>query len=97
MKSDESLAESGYKSVDEFQKLGNGYYFNVEYSKAAKWYGELFGVASDLEPEYYYRYAQSLKAIGQNDKASKIIEKFIQKHRQNDNSKILLKKNHHEK
>jgi hypothetical protein len=29
--------------------------------EAARWYGELFAMTTDLEPVYYYRYAQSLR------------------------------------
>lgn len=71
-----TVAEKGYKSVDMFQKLGNAYYFNGELEKASKWYTELFAMTSDLEPKYYYRYAQTLRSIGDNEKANKILEKF---------------------
>ena len=70
IKTYERIAKKGYKSVDLFQKLGNSYYFNAEYDQASKWYDELFAMTSDLDSEYYYRYAQSLKSIGQNDKAN---------------------------
>ena len=79
IKTYERVAEKGYKSVDMFQKLGNSYYFNGELDKAAKWYDELFAMAPDQEPEYFYRYAQSLKAVGQTDKANDMLEKFNQK------------------
>jgi len=79
IKTYERVAEKGYKSVDMFQKLGNSYYFNGELDKAAKWYDELFAMAPDQEPEYFYRYAQSLKAVGQTDKANEMLEKFNQK------------------
>jgi len=92
IKTYERVAEKGYKSVDMFQKLGNSYYFNSELDKAARWYGELFAMTSDLEPEYYYRYAQSLKSIGQNDKANEMLEKFYQK-AGNDNRAKLFEKN----
>jgi outer membrane protein OmpA-like peptidoglycan-associated protein/tetratricopeptide (TPR) repeat protein len=92
MKIYEKVAEKGYKSVDMFQKLGNSYYFNSDFSKAAKWYGELFAVTLDVDSEYYYRYAQSLKSIGQNDKANEMMEKFHQKSG-NDNRAKLFEKN----
>jgi hypothetical protein len=63
------VADKGYKSVDMFQKLGNAYYFNGS-SKAAQWYGELFAMTSEVEPAYYYRYAQSLRSISENDKSN---------------------------
>jgi len=92
IKTYERVAKKGYKSVDMFQKLGNAYYFNSELDNAAKWYGELFAMTSDLEPEYYYRYAQSLKAVGQNDKANEMLEKFHQK-AGNDSRAKLFEKN----
>lgn len=92
IKTYERVAEKGYKSVDMFQKLGNSYYFNGELDKAAKWYDELFAMAPDQEPEYLYRYAQSLKAVGQTDKANEMLEKFRQK-AGNDTRGNLIKKN----
>lgn len=85
IKTYERVAAKGYKSVDLFQKLGNSYYSNSKLEKAATWYCELFAMTSDLEPVYYYRYAESLRFIGQNDKADAVIEKL--KH----NSKVLAK------
>jgi len=79
LKTYERVAEKGYKSVDLFQKLGNSYYSFSELEKAAKWYGELFAMTSDLEPEYYNQYAQSLIFIGQNVKANEVLEKLKQK------------------
>jgi tetratricopeptide (TPR) repeat protein len=70
----ERLAERGYKSVDMFQKLGNSYYFNSEFEKAVRWYCELFTITLKLESEYYFRYAVSLKSIGDYEEADKIIE-----------------------
>jgi outer membrane protein OmpA-like peptidoglycan-associated protein/tetratricopeptide (TPR) repeat protein len=76
IKTYERVAEKGYKSADLFQKLGNAYYFNGKLENAAQWYGELFTMTTEVEPAYYYRYAQSLRAIGENDKANQIMEKF---------------------
>jgi outer membrane protein OmpA-like peptidoglycan-associated protein/tetratricopeptide (TPR) repeat protein len=93
IKTYERVAEKGYKSVDMFKKLGNAYYFNGELDKAAKWYGELFAMATDtdLEAEYYYRYAQSLRSIGQNDKADEMLQKFIQKSGNDSRGKLFQK------
>jgi tetratricopeptide (TPR) repeat protein len=74
----ERVAEKGYKSIDIFQKLGNAFYFNDELDKAARWYGELFAITSDLKQEYYYRYSASLKAIGENEKANEMLARFNQ-------------------
>lgn len=72
----ERVASKGYKSVDMFQKLGNAYYFNAELEKAAKWYGELFAMTKDVDAEYYYRYSQSLKSIGEYAKADEMLIEF---------------------
>lgn len=88
----ERVAEKGYKSEDMFQKLGNSYYFNGELDKAAKWYEELFKMNPNQESEYCYRYAQSLKAIGQTEKANKMLETFQQK-AGNDSRGKLFEKN----
>ncbi|MGA9638317.1 OmpA family protein [Flavobacterium sp.] len=78
IKTYERVAEKGYKSADMFQKLGNAYYYNAQLDKAAKWYGELFAIKPDMESEYYFRYAQSLRAIGENKQANAMMEKFNQ-------------------
>jgi len=73
----EKVANKGYKSEDMFKKLGNAYYFNSDFENAAKWYGELFAMnPANVEPEYYFRYAQSLKSTGDIAKANKLLEEF---------------------
>ncbi|MCD0476783.1 flagellar motor protein MotB, partial [Flavobacterium sp. EDS] len=74
IKTYERVAEKGYKSEDMFKKLGNSYYFNSEFDKASKWYAELFAMNTEVEPEYYYRYAQSLKSTGDVTKANQILD-----------------------
>lgn len=73
------VAEKGYKSIEVFQRLANAYYFQANLEEAAKWYGELFLLTQDLEPEYFIRYAQSLKSIGQYTKADEIMNVLVQK------------------
>ncbi|MEA9415917.1 tetratricopeptide repeat protein, partial [Flavobacterium sp. PL02] len=75
----EKVAEKGYKDQEMFQRLGNAYYFNGELTKAAKWYQALFEMNPEQEPEYYYRYAQTLKATGDYAKADKTLESFNKK------------------
>jgi tetratricopeptide (TPR) repeat protein len=76
IKTYERVAEKGYKSADMFQKLGNTYYFNGELEKAAKWYGALFAMTTEVEPAYYYRYGQSLIFTGENEKGDEMMDKF---------------------
>ena len=79
IKTYELVFEKGYKTPDMLQKLGNAYYFNANLEKSAKWYGELFALTQDVEPEYYYRYAQSLKSIKEYAKADAMMAQFNQK------------------
>ncbi|SCY60450.1 WD40-like Beta Propeller Repeat [Flavobacterium anhuiense] len=76
IKTYEKVAAKGYKSEDMFKKLGNAYYFNSDFQNAAKWYGELFAMNTKVEPEYYFRYAQSLKSTGDISKANKFLDEF---------------------
>ncbi|WP_291285375.1 OmpA family protein [Flavobacterium sp.] len=92
IKTYERVASKGYKSADMFKKLGNSFYFNAEFDKAAKWYDELFAVTGDVEPEYYYRYAQSLKSTNRTEKANQMLDVFNQKSK-NDTRGKLYKKN----
>ncbi len=75
----EKLAAKGYKDEKMFQRLGNAYYFNAELSKAVVCYDELFFLNPKQEPEYLYRYAQSLKAVEDYAKADKMLEEFNKK------------------
>jgi outer membrane protein OmpA-like peptidoglycan-associated protein len=88
IKTYERVAEKGYKSEDMFKKLGNSFYFNSEFDKAAKWYGELFIMKTEVEPEYYYRYAQSLKSAGDTAKANQVLDLFNQKLKSDNRGKL---------
>ncbi|NHM08381.1 OmpA family protein, partial [Flavobacterium sp. CYK-4] len=72
----ERIAEKGYKSADMFLKLGNSYYFNADLPKAAKWYTEFFAMNPEAQPEIYFRYAQTLKSIGDYKKADEVMKQF---------------------
>lgn len=75
----ETVALNGYKDEMMFQKLGNACYFNANLEKAAKWYAELFKMNKNQESEYFYRYAQALKAIGDYVYANIMLEQFNSK------------------
>ncbi|WP_343694717.1 OmpA family protein [Flavobacterium sp.] len=88
IKTYERVANKGYKSEDLFKKIGNSYYFNSKFEGSAKWYDELFSVNPSPEAEYYYRYAQSLKATGQTNKANKILSEFNAKYKNDSRAKL---------
>lgn len=75
----EQIAAKGYKDEEMFKKLSNAYYFNAEFLKASMWYEELFALNANQEPKYYFRYSQTLKSIGNYDKADVMYNLFLDK------------------
>ncbi len=69
-------ADKGFKSNQLLKNLGDSYYFNADYTTAAKWYGQLFDSSDNLEPEYLYRYALSLKSDNKYVASDNIMEEF---------------------
>ena len=87
----EKVALKGYKSEDMFKKLGNSYYFNANYESASKWYGELFAMNPNVESEYYFRYAQSLKSTGELKKSNQLMAEFYTKSQNDSRGKLYNK------
>ena len=87
----EKVALKGYKSEDMFKKLGNSYYFNANYESASKWYGELFAMNPNVESEYYFRYAQSLKSTGELQKSNQLMAEFYTKSQNDSRGKLYNK------
>ncbi|MCB0465440.1 MAG: OmpA family protein [Aequorivita sp.] len=74
------VVEDGYESAEIFKKLGDTYYFNSDYTNAAKWYQKLVTQFPDeIEPEYYYRAAQSLKSLGKYDESNALLKDYVSK------------------
>ncbi|NNK76039.1 MAG: OmpA family protein [Maribacter sp.] len=73
------VLDKGYVSADLLKKLGDSYYFNADYQEASSTYKKLVeGYATDIGPEHYFRYAQTLKSLGDYDASNTIMEKFAQ-------------------
>jgi len=72
----ERILEKGYKSLDMLKKVANNRFYDGNLTAAAKWYDELFAMTTDLEPEYYFRYATSLKSVGKIEKANEMMAVF---------------------
>ncbi|MGC4039797.1 MAG: hypothetical protein QM710_03105 [Flavobacterium sp.] len=75
----ERVMDKGYKSVAMMTKVADRHFFEGDLVLAAKWYNELFSNTTDLEAVYYYRYAESLKATNQLDKAKEMMKIFESK------------------
>ena len=75
----EKVAQSGFSSIELFQKIGDSYYFNGLLDKSKIWYDKLFQLDTNLiDSEYYFRYAQSLKSVKDYNEADKMMEKFYE-------------------
>lgn len=72
------VLDKGYVSADLLRKLGNSFYYNAEYKAAADTYKQLVAEFSDqVTAEDYFKYAQTLKTIGDYNASSVIMTKFI--------------------
>lgn len=74
----ERLAEKGKGNATIYRKLANSYYFNGKYDQANKWYTRLFEDHSSepVDAEYYYRYAETLKNVGENSKSDEYFNRY---------------------
>ncbi len=73
------VLDKGYVSADLLKKLGNSYYFNADYKEASETYKKLVdGYAAETGPEYFFRYAQTLRTLGDYDAAKTVMSKFIE-------------------
>ncbi|HBU78319.1 MAG TPA: flagellar motor protein MotB [Muricauda sp.] len=71
------VLDKGYASPDLLKRLGNSYYFNAKYQEAADTYAKLNTTYPDeMSVEDVFRYAQSLKSIGNYDQAAQLMESF---------------------
>lgn len=72
------VVEDGYVSAQIFEKLGDTYYFNSDYTNAAKWYKKLVLLFPEqATPEYYYRAAQSLKSIEKYKESDVLMDDYV--------------------
>ncbi|PKV49931.1 outer membrane protein OmpA-like peptidoglycan-associated protein [Aquimarina sp. MAR_2010_214] len=85
------VAEKGYKSADLFMNLGDSYYFNSQFEDALKWYEKLVNSYPDqVEPEYYFRYAQTLKTVERYEDSDTYMQKFAAANGNDQRAKLFL-------
>jgi outer membrane protein OmpA-like peptidoglycan-associated protein len=71
------VVADGYRSAEILKRLGNTYYFNADYTNAARWYQELIrDFPAETEPEYYFRAAQSFKSQGDYKRSDELMDQF---------------------
>ncbi len=71
------VAQRGYSSQNLYRKLADSYYLTGDLESSVKWYKKLTQeYPNDLDAEYLFRYAQSLKSIEFYDEADKVMDKL---------------------
>ncbi|MDR2221425.1 MAG: OmpA family protein [Flavobacteriaceae bacterium] len=91
----ERIADKGYINTSVLTKLGDANYFNAKLAEANKWYDQLFNATyedkdlSQLPAEYYYRYAQTLKAVGKTAEADQNLAKFAELEKNDSRAKLF--------
>ena len=90
IKTYERMYERGYKSPDMLLKLANAYYFNGDLENAAKYYKELYAAGTIVKPEFYYRFAQSLKSLKEYEKADEMMARFNKENGNDLRAKLAL-------
>lgn len=72
--------KKGNDSAKTLQELGDTYYFDAKFDKALKWYAQLVEIyGEEVEAEYLFRYAQTLKTSKNYKLADKIMDMFYAK------------------
>lgn len=71
------VLDKGFVSADLLKKLGNSYYFNSEYKEAAETFKKLVTeFPNDIAPEDYFKYAQTLKTLGDYEDSNTVMSQF---------------------
>lgn len=89
----EQLVKDGYTEEEVYKNLGNANYLNANYEEASSWYGKLFSLKrADIDPEYMYRYAQTLKSLENYKESDTWMNKF-KSARENDQRALVFDEN----
>lgn len=75
------MTKKGRQSAELYAQLADSYYAMGELPKAAFWYQKQFFQEDEPEAEAYFRYAHSLKSIGNTTKADSLMNIFARKAR----------------
>ncbi|MFX0557256.1 OmpA family protein [Maribacter sp. CXY002] len=73
------VLDKGYSSSGLLKNLGNAYYFNSDYKEAAETYSRLVEYYPEsVTPEDYFKFAQSLKSLGEYWRSNEVMAKFTE-------------------
>ncbi|WP_047545985.1 OmpA family protein [Psychroserpens sp. Hel_I_66] len=74
----EEVLKKGDTSLHVLTRLGDCYYNNSKSEKAAFWYSKALAYdEKDINPEYIYKYIQSLRSLGEYKEADSWMKKFM--------------------
>ena len=82
----EAAVKKGNDSEHVLTRLGDCYYNNSDSENAALWYGQAVEKYDDINPEYLYKYIQTLRSIGDYEAANTWMKRF--KERQGDDKQM---------
>lgn len=86
--------KSGKESpnVETCLEMANSYYSNSNFKQARVWYRRALELDSSIDPEYYFRFALTLKSAKKYEEADKWLEKFVKAKPDDSRGQIFLKK-----
>lgn len=84
------LANEGVRDQNLLMRLADSYYYTANYKDAAKWYGVLYETYPNIDADYVYRYALSLKSNQLYDASNKVMDRFIEMKGEDYRSKLYV-------
>ena len=95
IKTYEKIVKKGFVNAEICKKIADAYYYNANYKVASEWYQKALELANDFNPEYYYRYAISLKSSNQIEESEKYMAKYVSLVPEQNRAQILKKENNY--
>jgi len=72
----ERILKKGYKSPDMLRKVADARYFEGNLEASARWYAALYPLVEQFDDAFYFRFAKSLEAIHEFQKAKEMMAIF---------------------
>ena len=95
IKTYEKIVKKGFVNAEICKKIADAYYYNANYKVASEWYQKALELANDFNPEYYYRYAISLKSSNQIEESEKYMAEYVSLVPEQNRAQILKKENNY--
>ena len=72
----EHLVKRGKGTAEIYERLGDANYFNANYIQAQQWYAERYALNTSSPEGFLYRFSQSLKSVGLQEKARSVMAEY---------------------